>query len=141
MFEGYTKLAAMLTRHEGLSLTPYTDTTGNLTIGVGRNLTARGITAAEANVLLVNDIQLAMKTARTYSWFSGLNEARQDVIVSMIFNMGGKFNLFSNMLACLVNRDYSGAADEMLDSLWARQVKQRAVELAQMMKDGAYTGA
>lgn len=138
MFEGYSKLAEMLKRHEGFKLMPYIDTTGHLTIGVGRNLTDRGLTESEVNVLLVTDIQLATKTANKYAWFSDLNQARQDVVISMIFNLGSKINLFGNMLACLVNKDYTGASMHMLDSLWAKQVGNRARELAKMMQTGEY---
>ena len=39
-----------------MRLTPYRDTVGKLTIGVGRNLDDVGITDAEARFLLENDI-------------------------------------------------------------------------------------
>lgn len=138
MFEGYTKLAEMLRRHEGCVLRPYQDTTGNTTIGMGRNLTAKGISQDEADLMLRNDILAARAEAAKYPFFASLNEPRQDVIISMVFNMGSKINLFRGTLACLSNADYQGAAREMLDSRWANQVGNRAKELANIMISGSY---
>ena len=45
-----------LALHEGLRLKPYKCTSGALTIGYGRNLDARGITEAEAEMMLSHDI-------------------------------------------------------------------------------------
>ena len=42
------------------------------------------------------------------------------------------------MLAALEAGDYKTAAKEMLDSVWARQVKSRAKKLAQIMETGEY---
>jgi lysozyme len=50
-------LAQELLRDEGLRLKPYRCTAGALTIGVGRNLDARGITEAEARFMLANDME------------------------------------------------------------------------------------
>ena len=47
---------ADLNRDEGNRLKPYTDTKGNITIGVGRNLTGNGISAGERDFMLSNDV-------------------------------------------------------------------------------------
>lgn len=136
------KLQKMLLRHEGLRLKPYKDTVGKLTIGVGRNLDDRGITEAEAMLLLSNDIVDAQVDAKTFAWFAQLDSVRQDVIVDMIFNMGlARFSGFRKMIAALENANYPEAADQMLDSKWARQVGLRASELSQMMRTGMYKEA
>ena len=46
-----------LIRDEGVRLKPYRDSVGKLTIGVGRNLDDKGLTRAEAEALLDNDIR------------------------------------------------------------------------------------
>ena len=48
----------MLRLHEGEKLMPYKCTAGKLTIGVGRNLEARGISKDESDLMLRNDIAL-----------------------------------------------------------------------------------
>lgn len=132
------KLKALLIRHEGLKLTPYKDTMGFLTIGVGRNLDGCGISEIEAMVLLDNDISKAVAYCRdAFAWFNGLDDTRQNVIASMLFNLGAaKFAEFKRMVAALEKRDFDTAANEMLISKWAGQVGARATELAQMMRDG-----
>jgi lysozyme len=59
------------------------------------------------------------------------------VLVEMIFNMGVKGLMsFRRMLAALGRADYQEAAREMLNSRWAEQVGARAVELANIMREG-----
>ena len=123
---------------EGLRLKPYLDTVGKLTIGYGRNLDDVGISKLEAEVLLDHDIASAeIECRKTFVWFPDLNDARQRVLVDMAFNMGlTKLLTFRRMLAAVAERDYAGAAEQMLASKWAAQVKGRAVRLAQVMRDG-----
>ncbi len=128
-------LRDMLIRHEGLRLKPYLDTQGIVTIGVGRNLESNGISQDEAMMLLEHDIERAEKDAAGYPWFAGLNVARQNVIVSMLFNLGkDRFAGFGRLIDALEKSDFQKAADEMLSSKWAGQVRNRAVELAIMMR-------
>lgn len=133
-------LKAMLLRHEGFRRIPYRDTKGKLTIGIGRNLQDVGISQDEAFTLLSNDIMRAAQAARqAFHWFGNLDPVRQDVVVSMIFNMGlSKFREFENTIAAIEKGDYSLASVEMLDSEWHIEVKNRAKELSEMMKTGHY---
>ncbi|WP_461535211.1 glycoside hydrolase family protein [Spongorhabdus nitratireducens] len=131
-------LEQALIRHEGLRLTPYTDTVGKLTIGVGRNLDDNGITEDEALLLLRHDIARARaELERAFPFVLGLDPVRRDVLINMVFNMGlPAFSGFRHMLAAVEQRDFATAAREMLNSRWARQVKGRASELAGQMKRG-----
>jgi lysozyme len=133
-------LLKMLMRHEGLRLKAYLCTSGKLTIGCGRNIEDVGITAEEALMLLDNDIHRSrVEATRAFPWFPGLIPERQDVILSMLFNMGMKrLSGFKGMISAIQKEDYELAASEMLNSKWASQVKGRAVELAEMMRSGRY---
>lgn len=135
-----SRLKTLLIQHEGLRLKPYTCTEGKLTIGVGRNLDDRGITRAEAHMLLENDIvECETEAARAFPWFANLSQPRKDVIISMVFNLGMTRLLgFKKMLEAMEQGNYYMAAVEMLNSKWAYQVKGRAIELARIMKDGSY---
>ena len=42
------------------------------------------------------------------------------------------------MLKALEDGNYDKVADEMLDSKWAKQVKGRSIELAEMMREDKY---
>ena len=53
-------IAQMLVRkHEGVSVYPYADTVGKITIGVGRNLSDRGLEADEIEALFATDCTIA----------------------------------------------------------------------------------
>lgn len=123
-------------KHEGLRLKPYRCTAGKLTIGYGRNIEDNGITEAEASFLLGNDIQACEKDcSRALPWLKKLDETRRGVIVELCFNMGlKKLQGFKKMLVACECGDYNTAAAEMLNSLWARQVGERAKTLAEIMK-------
>jgi len=59
----------------------------------------------------------------------------------MAFNLG--FNglmQFKRMWKHLGRHDYPGAAKEMLNSKWAFQVGNRAIELAKIMRTGEVSG-
>lgn len=130
-------LKAMLRRHEGVRLKPYLDTVGKTTIGIGRNLDDVGISDAEADFLLSNDIVRIQAEAERFPWFAGLNDARKVVILDMVFNLGlTRFRDFQKLQGALSRGDYAEAAWEMEDSAWARQTGGRAYELAQIMKTG-----
>lgn len=129
----------MLIRHEGLRLKPYKCTAGKLTIGVGRNLDDNGITEAEARMMLNYDIEMSRAPLLKLKWFTELNTPRQDAVINMVFNLGfPRFMKFKKTIAYLEAKDYENAAVEMLNSTWAKQVGDRAVELAAIILSGHY---
>lgn len=131
-------LRQQLMRHEGLRLTPYTDTMGKLTIGYGHNLTAKGITTEVADLLLTADIDdtLAQVTL-CMPWFRNLDPIRQRALADMAFNIGVRGLLgFKRMLNAVNANRWEDAANEMENSTWAKQVGKRALELSQMMQTG-----
>lgn len=131
------RLEKEIINDEGLKLKPYQCTAGKLTIGIGRNLDEVGISEAEAVFLLRNDISRVRKELSSLGWYRTLDERRKEVIVNMCFNLGlSRLNGFYKMIACIEQGDYSGAANEMLDSKWSEQVGERAVRLANIMRSG-----
>ena len=120
---------------EGLRLKAYDDSTGQtliqgdkligkLTVGYGRNLTDRGISHDEAEMMLANDLNIATAEARSaFDWFDRLDPVRQDFIVMMIFNIGvPRLKGFKKMLAAIEAQDWGQAGAELVDSTWAKQV-------------------
>lgn len=132
------RLIEDLKRHEGLRLKPYRCTAGKITIGVGRNLEDVGISEAEAEFLLGNDIQNAeYDVEHIISNYDSLNDARQEVLVNMLFNLGAsRFRKFKKFIAAVEAENWQDAKIQMLDSRWAKQVGQRAIELADRMESG-----
>lgn len=122
---------------EALRLKPYVDSVGKVTIGVGHNLTDRGISQAAAMFILDEDIQLAEHDAQTFSWFADLDPIRQRVIRNMLFNMGlPMFSTFTHLIAAMARKNYLVAAQEGRSSVWFRQVGPRAVRLMNELETG-----
>lgn len=131
-------LESLLILHEDEKLKAYKCTAGKNTIGVGRNLDDVGISKEESRFLLANDIKrVKTELAKALPWTEKLDPVRLAVLLDMCFNLGlGGLLKFKNTLAYFQAGDFQKAADNMLLSLWAKQVKSRAVRLAEMTRTG-----
>lgn len=131
------KLTASICQHEGLRLKPYTDTVGKLTIGYGRDLTDVGISTAEAQTLLSNDLQSAIRTSQAQPWWQYVagNDNWENALIELVFNMGANGVAgFHGMLASFKAGDGVGAANALLNSKWAMQVgTERSTAIAAMI--------
>jgi len=133
--------AALIERlivEEGLRLKPYVDTVGKVTIGVGRNLTDKGINRRIAFLLLEEDVDEALAECVKHipSW-DKLTDSRRLVLCDMMFNMGWPvLSQFHNLLDAVQLGDWARASASMLGSKWARQVGERATLLAALMVSG-----
>jgi len=134
------KLIEQLKRHEGIKLKPYKCTANRLTIGVGRNLQDVGISEEEAEYLLQNDIAEARHQLLTaFPWMSDFNDARISAMINFTFNVGiGTVKKFEKALAALKEKNYDEAANQMMKSVWAIQVKGRAVEVTEQIRSGKW---
>lgn len=135
-----TKLIEQLKRHEGVKLKPYFDTVGKCTIGIGRNLDDIGITEKEAEMLLTHDIHEAIfQLTRRFTWTKELDEVRFAALINFTFNVGiGTVSKFTNAMALLKDGKYDMAADEFLNSKWAKQVGQRAIDVTEQIRTGEW---
>ena len=133
-------LIADLKRDEGLRLKAYKDTVGVWTVGYGHAHVAPGTvwTQEQAEAALIEDVKKHnAELERAIPWIANLDPVRRRVLQNMAFNLGVKGLLgFKNTLAMVQSGDYAGAARGMLNSLWAKQVKGRAVRLAEQMRTG-----
>ncbi len=131
-------LRARIIEHEGYRQKPYKDSLGNVTIGIGHNIDANGLTHEQIERIFEDDVQLAIRQAEELSWYRPLSPARQTVIVELIFNMGLKTLLtFNNMRASIKAGNFAEAAEHLKDSLWYRQVgRERGDHLINVLKTG-----
>ena len=136
-------LKQQLIRDEGSVSHAYEDNLGFTTIGVGRLIDFRrggGVSDSEIDYLLSNDIE--EKTAQILAalpWASKLSETRRAVLINMAFQLGINGLLkFKRALGSIEDGQYSEAAMEMLDSLWAQQTPERAKRLAKQMTTGEW---
>jgi lysozyme len=144
--DNIARLVEELRRDEGVRYTPYADTKGIPTVGVGHNLQAcplpdgwsYPLSDDQVNTLLERDLANVFSDLnRDLPWWVDLNDVRQRVICNMQFNLGSTRLLeFTKALTAMRQGRYQDAAAEMLKSAWAGQVKARATRLAQMMREG-----
>lgn len=60
----------------------------------------------------------------------------QEILINMLFNMGRpRLSKFINFNTALINQDWVKASEEMVDSVWYRQVGNRAKRLVERMKN------
>lgn len=127
----------LLTMHEGCKLAPYTCPAGKLTIGVGRNLEAKGISQSEALFMLENDIrECDQDLVKIFPHqFHSFPEDIQLVLIDMRFQLGpGGFRGFFNMIKAFQDWDYLEAIRQMKESQWYVQVTDRAKNLIEMVE-------
>jgi lysozyme len=152
--ENLQKLIAELRRDEGVRYSVYKDTKGIDTVGVGHNLQAKPMLAGwscplndvQVNSLLDDDLEDVFHDLdRNLPWWTDLSDVRLRVLTNMCFNMGiGRLLGFKKALIAMRQGKFSIAADEMLDSKWAREdvgigtpdKPGRALRLANMMRKG-----
>lgn len=137
-----SKLRRSLTEHEDYRNHPYLDTASppKITIGIGYNLTDRGIDDDWINAQYQKDVEFFYnKFLTTFDWFSELNDDRQIILIDMAYNLGWQnFLKFTRFIDALSRHNYDVAESEMLNSEWANQNKGRANCLAKGMLSGVY---
>ena len=137
-----SELIKMLKRHEGVRSKVYMCSANFETIAVGRNISESGLglSTDEIDYLLNNDInRVREELTDEYFWFPALNEARQAAMIDISFNLGAtKLRLFVLALEAMANEKFDLAADEFMNSKWATQVGNRAVEVTDMIRSGQW---
>lgn len=141
--EGYLMMARRLIRHhEGLRLKPYEDSTGHVTIGVGRNLTERGISKSEAEMMFDSDLIVAEGDARhCVPNFERHSLNRRAALVDLAFNLGrGRLLEFKRFRAAMADYAYELASLELEDSRWYGQVGERGETITAMIRTAIIPG-
>ena len=141
------KLREELKRDEGCEYKIYNDHLGYATFGIGHLITENdpehgqslGTEVLEDRVIeaFEFDIETVLKDCKIlYYDFHSLPEEVQRIIANMMFNMGRtRLSKFRNMKSNIDRRDWNAAADEMVDSIWYRQVTNRANRLVERMRN------
>jgi lysozyme len=141
------KLREELKRDEGCEYKIYNDHLGYATFGIGHLITENdpehgqslGTEVLEDRVIeaFEFDIETVLEDCKIlYYDFHNLPEEVQRIIANMMFNMGRtRLSKFRNMKSNIDRRDWNAAADEMVDSIWYRQVTNRANRLVERMRN------
>lgn len=132
----------LLIHHEGLRLDAYKCPGGFWTIGVGHNIEARGLSISYQQAMRLLDQDLKEATAgasRIYPRLFDLDEVRQAVIISLVFQIGEKGAAkFKRTLTAIAEGRYTLAAKHLLESKVAKQTPNRIKELASMLEHGVW---
>ncbi len=130
-------LKAQLLVDEGSLLVPYVDSVGKISIGIGRNLTDVGISEDERDLMFAHDLNRAVALAtHIFPTFNKLSDNRKAVVCNMAFNLGNKLKGFIMMIAAVNMGNFDGASEYMMQSVWAKQVGNRAKRLSKLMREG-----
>jgi len=133
-----------LREHEGFRSHAYQDHLGYWTIGYGRLVDERkggGITIPEAEIMLENDIlKKEQQLKNELHYWDRLPHQVQRVLINMCFQLGlSGLMKFKKMLSAIQQGQYSQAAEEGLDSLWARQTPVRAIQVMDWLRHATDT--
>jgi len=130
-----------LKRHEGVRKTLYTCSSGYPTVGVGHNLQTNPLSDLAIDRILMDDIaSTILDCGGSIKGFSKYPIPVQEALINLVFNMGiSKVLQFKRTLKYLQGGYWIAAADELLDSNYAKQVGQRAIEVSNMIRGCAET--
>jgi len=131
--------------HEGIIMEVYSDSLGLKTLGIGHLLTAKdnfeeGVTypMEVINKLFEEDYSIAFNDAHDLIEDKDIpyDPMVESVLTEMAFQLGlPRLKKFVKFIEGLQEEDYSKAADEMIDSRWAKQTPARAYELSTLIRN------
>jgi len=128
----------LIIKHEGFRKIPYLCSAGRLTIGYGRNISDKGITKEEADFLLKEDIMKCVIDLDAFIFpglFKDWDNRLQHAMIDMRFQLGIRgFRNFKKMISALRKNDRKLAATEAVDSIWFKQVPNRAKTIVKMIR-------
>ncbi len=138
------RLKDSVKQHEGYRNKVYLDTLGKRTVGVG-HLCVEDFWEDDKEYdekflleILEKDLGQAIIGARELMMENDcidLNEKAEEILIEMVFQLGKTgVSKFKNMWKALSGLEYSAAADQMLDSRWAKQTPNRANGMADVMR-------
>jgi len=131
--------------HEGFSPTVYEDTLGYKTVGYGHLVTLKDefvigevYSTDDLEDVFEDDYKIAFDNAHDLLEDEDVpfHETVESVLIEMAFQLGlPRLKKFVNFIQGLKDQDYKKAADEMIDSRWAKQTPNRAEGLANMIRE------
>lgn len=137
--------------HEGYRGHIYKCTAGYNTLGYGRNIDANPLTSDERYIwrkdpklaaeqfLKDSLIKFEKAIERQKPFVSDWDQCRIDAIVDLTYNMGENwFQSWPNTWRMLENQQWAKAADGFRNSKYARQVGQRAINIAHQIEFGRF---
>ena len=121
--------------HEGFKSTVYQCTEGYDTIGYGFAIKDLKLSEEVCNIILAEKLaKLQFDINNKFEWFEDSPEIVRNVVTNMCYQLGlTGFSKFKQTIYYLETEQYEEASIEMLDSLWAKQTRNRAKELSEQI--------
>ena len=137
-------LLSQVAADEGVKATPYRDTRGNWTGGIGHNLSAHGVAWSKIAIWLKTgipdgtikewfseDIGDAVQCSdQVFSSFGDLPDEAQRVLVNMAFDLMYELHEWYDLKEHLLEKNWKGAASDILRSDFALEDPDRCRRLA-----------
>ena len=140
--------------NEGNENTPYQDTLGNWTVGIGHYIgktlperfknsdgTPKTLTDTQVQMLFEKDYKEHKEDAAKLPMYSQLDNKGKQALIDLTFNMGNeKFNEdeWKLFFTALKNKDLKTAAKELKNSKWYNQVGDRAPRVINLIKGAKF---
>lgn len=131
-------------QHEGFSPTVYEDTLGYKTVGYGHLITEKDnfitgeiYSPEQLEGVFEEDYQIAHDNAQDLIEDENIpfHPTVESILIEMSFQLGGpRLKKFVKFIEALKFERYGTAADEMMDSRWAKQTPSRAYELSEIIR-------
>ena len=140
----YEELKSEIKEHEGYRDTVYLDSLSKRTVGFGHLCVedhwedGKQYDKEYLEEIFEKDFNIALTDANKILKGKPVNHIAREVIIELVFNIGmPRTKKFVKCLAALDNEDYNEAGNQILDSLYAKQVPARAGKLSGKMKSAA----
>lgn len=129
-------LLKRIKHHEGFRSKVYQCTEGYDTIGYGFAIKDLVMTKEMAEEILIEKLtDLMSKVRKRFDWLDSVPREVQGVIIEMSYQMGvSGVSKFKKALHAMQMFQWDVAADELLDSRWAKQTPNRAKELSDIVR-------
>ena len=132
----FSNLIESIKKNEGYRARVYKCSEGYDTIGYGFAIKDLKLTEDVCDIILKQKLlKINNILENRFDWYPTAPIAIQDVVVEMVYQLGYTgFTKFKKTIYYIETEQYTEAADEMLDSLWARQTPNRAKELSEKVR-------
>ena len=130
-------LLKRIKEHEGFRSRVYKCTEGYDTIGYGFAIKDLELDEDIAEEILLRKLEKLIKRIRDkFDWLDTVPHEVQGVLVNMSYQMGVTgVSKFKKALHAMQMFQWKIAADELLDSRWAKQTPNRAKELSDIIRN------
>jgi lysozyme len=130
-------LLEKIKHHEGFVEHVYDDSLGIPTIGYGFAIKDLVLDEDIAEEILIRKLEKLKRNANSrFQWLEDMPQEVQEVVLNMCYQLGiTGVSKFRKAISALQEGEWQEAADEMLDSLWARQTPNRAEELSNIVRN------